>query len=93
MSDRPGLLREIVPPLCLVLSLLTFIGGFASLAIERPQPSVELHRARVEGREQYQQVLERDLQTRRMRRVAFTVSLFVGAGILAASGYLTMSRQ
>ena len=86
------MLREIVPPLCLVLALFSLIGAFASLAVERPQPSVELHRARIQGNEEYQQVLERDLQKRRWKRVAFTGSLFSGAVILGAAGYLSMRR-
>lgn len=92
MNDRPRVLQEIIPPLLLVLALVMLIAGFASLAVERPQPSVELHRARLEGSEQYQAVLEQDLQMRRVRRVALTVSLFAGAVILATFGYLTMTR-
>ena len=83
-------MREIVPPLCLVLSLLLFIAAFAVLAIESPQPGVELHRARVENDEQYRDLLEQQLERRRLQRKVLIGSLFGMAVILAAAAFSAM---
>ena len=40
-----------LPPTCLLLALLLLIAGFAILAIEKPQPSIELHRVTAAGDE------------------------------------------
>ena len=83
-------MREFIPPLCLVLSLLLFIAAFAALAIDSPQPSVELHRARVEADEPYRDALEEQLDRRRLQRKLLIGSLFGMAVIMAATGFLAM---
>jgi hypothetical protein len=83
-------MNAIVPPTCLGLSLLLFIAGFAVLAIERPQPSVELHRARVEADEQYRDALEEQLAHRRRQRWLLIISLFGLAVILAIVAFVAM---
>ncbi|MEK6239093.1 MAG: hypothetical protein N2C14_30625 [Planctomycetales bacterium] len=83
-------MKEIVPPLCLVLSLLLFIAAFATLAVESPQPNVALHRARVDQDEQYRDLLEQQLARRRLRRKILIGSLFGAAIIAAATGCAAM---
>ena len=83
-------MNQVVPPLCLILSLLLFIAGFAVLAIERPQPGIELHRARVEGDEQHRDLLEQQLQRRRLQRKVLIGSLFGMAVIVAATAFVVM---
>jgi len=82
-------MNQIVPPLCLVLSLLLFVGAFAVLAIESPQPGIELHRARVENDEQYRDLLEQQLQRRRLQRKVLIGSLF-GMAVIAAAAFVVM---
>ena len=83
-------MNAIVPPLCLVLSLLLFIAAFAVLAIEQPQPGVELHRARVENDEQYRDLLQQQLERRRLQRKVVIGSLFGMAVIAAATAFVAM---
>jgi len=83
-------MKELIPPLCLVLSLLLFIAGFAVLVIDKPQPSVELHRARVEANEQYRDVLEEQLERRRLQRKVLIGSLFGMAVIMAVVAFVVM---
>ena len=84
------MMKEIIPPLCLVLCLLLFIAAFAVLAIESPQPGIELHRARVEDDEQYRDLLEQQLDHRRLQRKVLIGSLFGMAVIMAVSAYVVM---
>lgn len=84
-------MKNIVPPLCLVLCLLLLIAAFAVLAIESPQPGIELHRARVEDDEQYRDVLQRELDRRRLRRKLLIGSLF-GLAVIAAAGAFSAMR-
>jgi len=83
-------MNAIVPPLCLVLSLLLLIAGFAVLATEQPQPSVELHRARVEADDAYRDALEEQLAHRRRQRWILIISLFGLALILAVVAFVAM---
>jgi len=83
-------MNEIVPPLCLVLSVLLLVAAFAVLTMERPQPSIELHRARVENDEQYRGLLEQQLERRRLQRKVLIVSLFGMAVIVAAAAFAAM---
>jgi len=83
-------MNEIVPPLCLVLSVLLLIAAFAVLAIESPQPGIELHRARVEKDEQYRDLLEQQLERRRLQRKVLIGSLFGMAVIAAAAAFVAM---
>ncbi len=83
-------MNQVVPPLCLVLSLLLFVAAFAVLAIESPQPGIELHRARVEDDEQYRDLLEQQLHRRRLQRKVLIGSLFGLAAIVAAVAFTAM---
>ncbi|MBL7039653.1 MAG: hypothetical protein ISR77_13540 [Pirellulaceae bacterium] len=83
-------MNAIIPPFCLVLSLLLLIGAFAVLAVESPQPGIELHRARVEDDEQYRDLLEQQLDRRRLQRKVLIGSLFGMAVIMAVAGFVAM---
>ncbi len=83
-------MKDFLPPACFVLSLLLLISGFAVMVRERPQPSVELHRARVEDDEPSRVRLEQQLERRRLERTFLVVSLLGMAVILAAAGFVTM---
>ncbi len=83
-------MHKFVPPLCLLLSLAMLIAGFALLAKERPQAGVELHRARVEGDEEYRDVLEQQLERRLLRRKLLISGLFGMATIMVIAAFVTM---
>ena len=83
-------MKEIIPPFCLVLSLLLFIAAFSVLAREKPQAGIELHRARVEADEQYRDVLEKKLERRQLQRKILIGSLFGLAIIMAIVSYVSM---
>ncbi len=84
------MMNQIVPPLCLVLALLLLVAAFAALAVESPQPGIELHRARMEADEPYGDLLEQQLQRRRLQRKLLIGSLFGMAAIMAAVAFAAM---
>jgi len=71
-----------------VLSLLLFIGAFAGMAVESPQPGIELHRARMSDDEQHRELLEQRLVRRQLQRKLFIGSLLGMAVIVAAVGFI-----
>lgn len=83
-------MKDVVPPACLVLALLLFIAGFGVLVRDPPQPGMDLHRARVQGDEQHQEVLEAELAHRQWQRKLLIGGLFGLAVIVAAAGYVAM---
>ena len=76
-------MSKVIPPSCLLLSLLMFIAGFALLAVEPPEAGIDLHRARVAGDEQSREVLEDQLQKDQHLRNFLIGTLFV-TGVLSA---------
>jgi hypothetical protein len=73
-----------------LLGLASFIAGFALLAVDRPEPGMELHQARVEGDEQYRDLLEDELSRRQLwRRISIGALLTCGA-LFTAAGFLAM---
>ena len=84
-------MKKLLSPLCLVLALAALIGGFATLAVPPPEVGIELHRARVEGEEDYQELLEGSLERERGKRTWTIVALFASSVILTAAGFLTQS--
>ena len=84
-------MHRLLPPLCLLLALGLLITGFAIHAIEPPQASVELHRARVNGNDQYRDVLEAQLQRRQWGRKTLVGCLFAGSGLMVIVAFLTMA--
>lgn len=76
-----------------MLALAAFIGGFAMLAVPPPEPGMELHRARVEGDEDYQKLLEERLERDRARRTWTIVALFASGVLLTAAGFMTLNAS
>ncbi len=83
-------MSKVIPPLCLLLSLLMFIAGFALLAVEPPEASTDLHRARVAGDEQYREVLEDQLLKRQQLRNFLIGTLFVSGVLSTFVAFLAM---
>ena len=86
-------MSRLLPPTCLLLALLLLIAGFAILAIEKPQPSVELHRVTAAGDEKRREVLEDQLDQQKMKRTGLTVSVFGLAIVLGAVGFISMTPR
>ena len=86
-------MSRVVPPLCLVLALFLLISGFAVLATDRPQPSVELHRATAAADEQQREVLEEQLQNQRFRRTVAIFSIFGLAIVMGATAFVAMKPR
>jgi hypothetical protein len=83
-------MHRFLPPLCLLLALVLLITGFAMLAVEPPQASVELHAARVSGDDQYRDLLESQLTKRRFARKVLLACVFAGSGLMVVLAFLTM---
>ena len=86
-------MKRIVPPFCLLLAVFLLIAGFAILAIEKPQPSVELHRVTASGDEERREVLENQLSEQKLRRTGLIVSVFGLAVVLGSVGFISMGPQ
>ena len=86
-------MSRLLPPTCLLLALLLLIAGFAILAIEKPQPSVELHRVTAAGDEKRREVLEDQLDQQKMKRTGLIVSVFGLAIVLGAFGFISMTPR
>ena len=84
-------MQQLISPLCLLLALALLIAGFAIWAVEPPQPSMELHRARVTGDEAYSEVLEEQLKKQRWSRKALLIGLFGGSGTMVLVAFMMMS--
>ncbi len=54
-------MSRVIPPLCLLLTVLLLVAGFALLAREKPQPSIRLHEATASGDEERRELLEAEL--------------------------------
>jgi hypothetical protein len=61
-------MQHVIPPLCFLLAMAMLIMGFSLLAIGFPDASVELHRARASGDDEYTDVLEADLRRQQLER-------------------------
>jgi len=83
-------MNRVVPPLCLLLALLLLIAGFAVLATDRPEPSVELHRATAAADDDYREVLEDQLRRDRFKRTVLIVTMFGMAIVMAATAFVAM---
>ncbi len=81
---------KILPPVCLLLAIAAAFGAFGLLAVESPEASVELHRARTVGNEAYTEVLEGQLASRQRNRRLLIGSLFALSAALAVTAFLAM---
>jgi hypothetical protein len=84
------IVTKVVPPLCLILGLIAFVAGFALLAVEPPQPGIELHQARVQGDEEYRELLEDELRQHRLWRNVLIGALFTCGVLFTVVGFLAM---
>lgn len=84
------MLRNVFPPLCLLLALAMAIVGFSMLAFGGPDASVALHQARASGDELSKTTLESDLAHRQTTRVVMIVSLLVGSGVMTLVAFGSM---
>lgn len=92
--NRPrDAINRIVPPLCLLLALMLLIAGFTVLATDRPQPSVELHRATAAADEEYRDLLELQLLRQRRNRTITIVATFGMAVVMAVTGFVSMKPR
>ncbi|MCA9120346.1 MAG: hypothetical protein H6822_10050 [Planctomycetaceae bacterium] len=80
-------------PLCLLLALAMLIAGFALWSVDAPEAGIELHRARVEGDDDFREVLEAKLEQRRMARSALLFCLFGGSAMMALAAFATLGRS
>ena len=80
-----------LPVVCLVFALTLAISGFAVQSVDPPEPSMKLHRARVEGDEDYGKLLETDLQRRQWARKALIAGLYGGAVVFTVAAFWTMN--
>ncbi|MFW6170611.1 MAG: hypothetical protein ACODAD_08985 [Planctomycetota bacterium] len=83
-------MQNFLSPLCLVLCLALLVTAFAVLATDAPEPSVQLHAARVEGDEAYEEVLEENLQHRIWLRRGLIAVLFFAAVASGVAGFYTI---
>ncbi len=86
-------MERFATPICLILCLGMLVAAFGLLAIDAPEPSVELHRARIEGDDAFSQVLERDLTRQIWLRRGVITALFAAAGILGVTAYRSLSSK
>ncbi len=93
MNSLRNAVNRTVPPLCLLLALMLLIAGFAVLATDRPQPSVELHRATAAADDEYRDLLEHQLLQRRRNRTITILATFGMAVVMAATGFVSMKPR
>ncbi len=84
-------MRKVLPPICLFLSLVSVICGFVILATGEPEVNMELHRARIDGEEQYRQLLEERLGRRQLSHKLLIGGCFVSAALFTVGAFAAMS--
>jgi hypothetical protein len=83
-------MQRLFTPLCLVLSLALLVTAFGLLAMDAPEPNVALHKARVDGDQAMEDLLEQDLTFRIWMRRGLIAALFVSALGIAAFAFLNV---
>ena len=84
-------MQKIMQPICLFLSLASVICGFVILATGEPEVNMELHRARIDGEEQYRQLLEERLGRRQLSHKLLIGGCFVSAALFTVGAFAAMS--
>ena len=84
-------MHKIMPPICLFLSLVCVICAFVLLATGKPEVNMELHRARIDGEEQYRQLLEDRLEQRQLSHKLLIGGCFVSAALFTVGAFVAMS--
>jgi len=67
------------------------LAGFAVLAVEPPDPSIQLHEALVRGDERTSEVLEAQLEWKRTKRKLQLTAFFAGSVLLTVTGFLSIA--
>ena len=83
-------MHKIMPPICLFLALASVFCGFVLWAKGGPEVDMELHRARIDGEEQYQQLLEARLTRRQLVHKLLIGGCFVAAALFTAAAFAMM---
>lgn len=83
-------MKGLLPPLFLFLALAMFFAAFAVAAVDQPEATVEFHRARVSGDDEFGDLLEAQLERRQFARKALLASLIVGGVALTATAFVAM---
>ncbi len=83
-------MHRLLPPLFLVLALAMAIAGFAIMAVDPPEPNVELHRVTADGDETARDALQADLERQQFNRKLLLGCLFVGSAVMIAMAFMTM---
>ncbi|KPL08998.1 hypothetical protein AMJ85_07380 [candidate division BRC1 bacterium SM23_51] len=84
-------MHKIMPPICLFLALTCVICGFVLLAMGEPEVDMALHRARIDGEEQYRQRLEERLEHRQLSHKLWIGGCFASAVLFTGAAFATMS--
>lgn len=91
MNSELGVMQRWISPICLILCLALLVTAFGLLAMDAPEPDVQLHRARAMGDEAYRNVLEKELERRIWIRRALIGGLFVAALVLGGCAFAAVS--
>lgn len=83
-------MSKLVPPLCLVLALLSLIAAFALVMTGAPEVGIELHRARVGDDDKYRLLLEEQLERERRQRQYLIATLVTSGLLFTAVAFLSM---
>jgi hypothetical protein len=83
-------MKAVIPPLCLFLALAMFFAAFAVAAVDRPEATVEYHRARVTGDDEFGDLLEAQLERRQFARKLLLCSLIAGGVAMTATAFAAM---
>ena len=84
-------MQRFLSPVCLILCLALLVTAFGLLAVDAPEPNIQLHRARAIGDEPYREVLEKELETRIWIRRGLIGGLFVAALVLGAFAFASVA--
>ena len=83
-------MSRVIPPLCLLLTVLLLVAGFALLAREKPQPSIRLHEATASGDEERRELLEAELEQQRLKRTGLIAAVFGLAIVTATTAFVAI---
>ena len=79
--------------ICLVLSILMLVAGFAVLAVEPAGASTTLHQARVAGDDRTREAFETQQRIRVWQRRGLIGGLFAGSAMLIVLAFLALGNS
>ena len=83
-------MSKLIPPLCLILALLSVITAFALVMTGTPEVGIELHQARVGDDDKYRLLLEEQLEDQRRQRHYLIAALSTSGVLLTTVAFLSM---